>query len=389
MQTARYNRAVREACDWCHTRKIRCIPTEGTDCKACAQSQRPCKFSRPERMGRPKSTRRTSQGKSVDANDISWAFKHPWQGNSSGDWLFGADSVPENFAIDPFPLHWTQSTSSEILNQPLPGASSSVTPLAALPNNGMGLHQSELGNCAALRMIDRAHDGSEKSTEARKESGPQHVDFATLSAIHLDIDRLCPQNLSSARLIAESDSCEELLDRVSALCAIVRSILSAVKTHGDERSSLPCLDKPFPFLVFSTILKVITSYQTIVDACACDSPHTNESLSTSSSSEMRSPHSPGQISPVNDHEKRSWDQTPSTLMQLLSVDLQKLHSFNMIDYHLLHFLHLVLLFEVEPSRQEPNILESVRGSRDRILELHRRLRYFLSSACMTWDLSDA
>ena len=319
-------------------------------------------------------------------------MKDPWQANNSDDWLFGIDSMPEQYPLDQFPLktdYWAQSSPSEILTQQQCASSSSTAPIAAmLVDETISQQQGRPTPYTSLSMIDRVDYGCVKSSRMTKESGPRHIDFVTLSAIHLDIDRLCPQSLNSAGPAAEYDSHEELLDKVGSLCAIVRDILGSAKTQRGEEPSLPCLDEPVPFLVFSTMLKVIASYQSIINSCIGASPPLSQSQSRSSSSRTQSPLSLGQISPVGDQAKLACARTPSTMMHLLSIDLHKLHSFNMIDYHLLHFMHLVLLFDFEPTRQEANILKSVRRSKDRILALHRRLRYFLSSACMAWDLSN-
>ena len=319
-------------------------------------------------------------------------MKDPWQPNSSDDWLFDIDSTREQFPLDNSPLitdYWAHSSPPESVNQQQSAFSTSTAPIAAiLVDETISQQQGRPTPYTSLNMMDSVDDGCAESSRIVKESDPRHIDFATLSAIHLDIDRLCPQSLNYARPIAECDSHDELLDKVGSFCAIVRDILGSAKAHQGEGPLLLCLDEPVPFLVFSTMLKVITSYQSIINACIGASSPMGESQSSSSGSGKQSPLSPGHLSPVGEQAKRACARTPSTMMHLLSIDLHKLHSFNMIDYHLLHFMHLVLLLDFEPKRQEAKILKSVRGSKDRILAVHGRLRYFLSSACMAWDLSN-
>ena len=392
MQTSKGNKGVREACDWCHTRKIRCIPTESSDCRACAQHQRICQFSRPEKMGRPKSNRRKTQGDSTETSDISWAVKQSWQTDGSEEWLFSNSAAPDLFQFDQSPSntnHWLHGSPSEMLNHHPSLTSSNPDLVTAMAADEMDSQpQERSAPYVSRRLNDKLDDQSGSSSQKTRGSLPQDLEFAALSAIHLDIDRLCPRNLGAAQQSAKIVGHEELFDKVSTLCGIVRGILGSAKTREGEGLSPPCLDEPFPFLVFSTMLKVITSYQSIIDACSKGSDPISELLSSTSNSLTRSPEAFGDVSLLRGQAKDVCLPGSSTIMGLMSIDLHKLHNLNIIDNHLLHFMHLVLLLEYEPTLQEPNILSSVRHSRTRLFDLHRRLQCFISPAYTAWRLLD-
>lgn len=52
-----HGHVVRDSCDECHSRKVRCIASTNS-CQACCQYGRRCVFSARSKMGRPRTRRR-------------------------------------------------------------------------------------------------------------------------------------------------------------------------------------------------------------------------------------------------------------------------------------------------------------------------------------------
>ena len=333
-------------------------------------------------MGRPKGSCKRSRGKnSVDVADTdstsndSWGLPEVWQlqGKAPDEWLLDLGSLDGEFSYGQFPVNPEMPRLAGAQHLPILMADED-TRVTGITTATLSVNPMNTKGCT--------------------------IDFQTLTAIHLDIDRLCPQTKSSGK----QANFEGFLSRVDNLCAITRNILAFAREDRDQKPAPPCLDEPVLFLVFTTMLKVVNSYQAHVDTCtgrpfrdrAMSSGAVTPSLTWGSSSGEQTTTSPfvgsrsGAMSPLEDMPNRRINaRTPETMMHLLSIDLDEVQHLNRIDFHLLHFMHLVLLFDFEPTRQEANVMASVRGSKGRITALHKQLRSFLISASIAWELHDS